>query len=628
MPRLTIRPSMRFQSLLAVCFLVMAFVPVSGSFGQEPNASASATSLKDAVGERFKMGVGVSEQILSDPKCSDLIRTHFEILTPENCMKPQGIHPAEDRWNFDAPDRFVAFAKNNDLEVVGHCLVWAKDDRTDEWMKQGNDGQSVSRDVLLDRIEKHVATVVSRYQETATMWDVVNEALADGDDGYLRESVYSTTTGIDFIETAFRTARQHDPDALLIYNDYNCHFPGKRKKLIRLLSELKQRGVPVDAYGMQGHFELGDDSLDQLRETFAALRELDIQVVISELDIDVVTRGKWWAEDGKYREELKTYDPYKDGLPKEVAQQQADQYVALFRLFDEYQEIIARVSFWNLHDGQSWLNDFPWKRINHPLLFDRDLNPKPAYNSVIEVFRASNSDHAAHERTDWMSQAAHEQLVKKAKQGKIDIYFQGDSITRRWGATDYPNLLQHWKESYHGWNAADFAWGGDNTHNILWRMRNGELDGLRPKVVVLQAGTNNLPWEGAANQETIDDVVDGVAAIIVEFQQRVPNAVIVLTGLFPRDQNTALAPAIKEINFRLQSLANERRIRFLNINSQLSDAEGRFLPGHSSDGLHLEKPGYEVWAAALRPVFEEILGPPAATDEAPSPTGVPSKTDP
>ncbi|MCO8122418.1 endo-1,4-beta-xylanase [Stieleria sp. TO1_6] len=615
------------------------FLVVAGaSVAQESSGPTDTAALKEVVGNRFKIGVGVSEQILSDPKCSDLIREQFQILTPENCMKPQGIHPEEDRWNFAAPDRFVAFAKQNNLEVVGHCLVWAKDDRTDEWMKNGKDGNAVSRDELLARIEDHVATVVGRYQETATMWDVVNEALADGDEGYLRESVYSTTAGIDFIEMAFRTARKHDPDALLIYNDYNCHFPGKRKKLIRLLTELKERGVPVDAYGMQGHFELGDDSITQLRETFEALRGLGIQIVVSELDIDVVTRGKWWSEDGKYRDELKTYDPYKDGLPRDVERRVTDQYVALFRLFDEYQETIARVSFWNLHDGQSWLNYFPWDRTNYPLLFDRELKPKPVYDAVINVLRDSTpvrakpiqtgTGHAPHERTDWVSRAAHEQLLRKAKQGKVDIYFQGDSITRRWGATDYPHLLEHWKKSFHGWNAANFAWGGDNTHNILWRMRNGELDGLIPKIVVLQAGTNNLPWEGAAKQATIDDVVDGVVAIIDEFSQRCPDAAIVLTGLFPRDQNTDLTPTIKEINARLHSLAMDRQIRFLNLNAQLTDAEGRFLPGYSSDGLHLERPAYEVWASALRPIFQGILGPPAATDDAPNPTGVPSETDP
>lgn len=382
---------MRVHSLVTVWLLGLVSNLISAGVAQESDNSSSVVPLKEAVGERFQIGVGVSEQTLSDPNCAELIGRHFQVLTPENCMKPQGIHPGENEWNFAAADRFVASARQHKLGVVGHCLVWAKDDRTDQWMKQGDDGQPVSREQLLRRIEQHVSKVVGRYGEAATMWDVVNEALADGSDGYLRDSVYSRTCGIDFIETAFRSARKQDPDALLIYNDYNCHFPDKRQKLIRLLTELKERGVPVDAYGMQGHFELGDDSLAQLRETFVALRQLNIKVVVSELDIDVVTRGRWWADDGKYRDELRIYDPYVNGLPAEVAQQQSDQYAALFRLFDEYQDVIARVSFWNLHDGQSWLNDFPWKRTNHPLLFDRELEPKPAYFEVLSVLQRAKS---------------------------------------------------------------------------------------------------------------------------------------------------------------------------------------------------------------------------------------------
>ena len=136
---------------------------------------------------------------------------------------------------------------------------------------------------------------------------------------------------------------------------------------------------------MQGHFELGDNSLAELRETFDELRKLNIQVVVSELDIDVVKRGRWWADGGKYRDELKTFDPYQDGMPADVEQQLVDQYVKLFELFDEHSDVIARVSFWNLHDGQSWLNYFPWKRVNHPLLFDRNRQPKPAFDAVYEL---------------------------------------------------------------------------------------------------------------------------------------------------------------------------------------------------------------------------------------------------
>ncbi|QEG00465.1 Endo-1,4-beta-xylanase A precursor [Stieleria maiorica] len=359
-----------------------------GPTALETAGVASEKSLKAAVGDRFKIGVGVSHQVIRDPEDAALIRRHFQILTPENCMKPQGIHPEEDRWEFGPTDQFADFVRKNDLEMVGHCLVWAKDDRTDPWMME-EAGQPVSREKLLQRIESHIHTVVGRYADVATMWDVVNEAIGDSDAGMLRDSVYSRTTGIDFIVTAFKAARAADPDALLIYNDYNGHKPDKRTKLLELLTKLKAAGAPVDAYGMQGHFELGDNSLAELRETFDALRELEIQVVVSELDIDVVKRGRWWAEGGKYRDELGSYDPYKDGMPPEIQQQMTDQYVELFTLFDEYSDVIARVSFWNLHDGQSWLNDFPWKRVNHPLLFDRDRRPKPAFHAVYDLLAGS-----------------------------------------------------------------------------------------------------------------------------------------------------------------------------------------------------------------------------------------------
>jgi len=231
--------------------------------------------------------------------------------------------------------------------------------------------------------------------------------------------------------------------------------------------------------------------------------------------------------------------------------------------------------------------------------------------------------HMAIERQDPNSQVAHQQLVQKTKQGKIDVYFEGDSITRRWGATDYPQFLAHWNESFHGWNAANFAWGGDTTHNILWRVQHGELEGIAPKVFVLQAGTNNLPGAGPGSDAQIDDVVDGISTIVTEFQSHVPAATIIVTGVFARSQNIELWPTIQKINDRLKSLAETENCRFLNINDQLADSNGRLLPGISTDGLHLDKPGYEIWARTLKPMLEEILGPPAKEDLAPPPTGDP-----
>jgi endo-1,4-beta-xylanase len=154
---------------------------------------------------------------------------------------------------------------------------------------------------------------------------------------------------------------------------------------------LKARNAPVDAIGLQGHYELDSVPYEGLEEMLKAMREFGFKVVVSELDIDVVTRGRWWADGGKYREELATYDPYHDGCPPEVLDRQAEQYAKLFTLFARYSDVVERVSFWNLHDGHSWLNTFPWRRVNYPLLFDRQGKPKPAFESVVRVLTEATS---------------------------------------------------------------------------------------------------------------------------------------------------------------------------------------------------------------------------------------------
>lgn len=220
-------------------------------------------------------------------------------------------------------------------------------------------------------------------------------------------------------------------------------------------------------------------------------------------------------------------------------------------------------------------------------------------------------------RTDANSLTAHQQLLEKAAKGGIDIYFEGDSITRRWGATDYPELLANWKQNFFGWNAADFGWGADRVENILWRLENGELDGVNPKVIVLLAGTNNL---GSSAPEEISQ---GLKAVLELLKAKAPRAAIIVTGIFPRNDNMALLPAIQSINADLSSLDG---VRYLDINSKLADRQGRLFDGMmNADKLHPALPGYQVWADALKPIFTELLGPAAATDHAPPATGDPSK---
>lgn len=222
-------------------------------------------------------------------------------------------------------------------------------------------------------------------------------------------------------------------------------------------------------------------------------------------------------------------------------------------------------------------------------------------------------------RTDANSAAAHQQLLEKTKAGRIDVYFEGDSITRRWGATDYPQFLAHWKEQFFGWNAANFGWGADRVENILWRLQNGELDGVNPKIVVLQGGTNNIGNRPPADPDALAaDIASGLQACVSVIRAKAPAATIVVTGVFPRYDNPAAAPVIDAVNTRLAALADGKQVRFVNINPRLTPDT------LNADRLHLALTGYQVWADALKPIFTEILGPPAKEDLAPPATGDPS----
>lgn len=272
---------------------------------------------------------------------------------------------------------------------------------------------------------------------------------------------------------------------------------------------------------------------------------------------------------------------------------------------------------WRQHDGghtdgPNWKYFIPWatRSIGYA------APPPPPFAADVPV-----------PRTDANSLIAHAQLVEKAKKGGIDIYFVGDSITRRWGATDYPELLANWKRNFFGWNAANFGWGADRIQNILWRLNNRELDTVNPKVVVLLAGTNNIGSAVRPGSEdaTVGDITKGMEALVTTIRNKAPAATVIVTGIFPRNDHMGAMPVIERVNHNLAKMADGGKVRFLNVNGQLAGAGGRLVEGMmTADKLHPAEKGYQVWAEALKPVFRELLGPAATQDHAPPPTGDPA----
>jgi endo-1,4-beta-xylanase len=237
----------------------------------------------------------------------------------------------------------------------------------------------VTRDVLLERMRDHIQTVVGRYKGRIKIWDVVNEALQN--DGKLRKSQWEKIIGDDYIEKAFQYAHEADPDAILRYNDYSLENEPKRNGAIALIKKLQAEGIPVTAIGLQDHVQMDWPTMEQEDATISAFARLGLKVMITELDVNVLG-GKRTAEITEMAHQGSS-NVYTNGLPPAVQQELAKRYADLFGVYVKHHDDISLVTFWGVTDGDSWLN--MRGRVNHPLLFDRAGQPKPAFDAVLEA---------------------------------------------------------------------------------------------------------------------------------------------------------------------------------------------------------------------------------------------------
>lgn len=329
--------------------------------------------LKDYFSDYFIMGVAVAPNSVQG-ESADLILREFSSITPENVMKMGPIHPGEYEFNWKEADALAEFAEENDLKMRGHALVWHQ--QTGDWIFENDKGEEVSRVELFSRMKTHIDSVVSRYRGTIYAWDVVNEAIADEPDKYLRESPWYEIGGEEFIQKAFEYAHEADPEAELFYNDYNAIIPEKRDRIYRLLKDLVEKEVPIDGMGIQGHWSIFGPSEEELREALDLYASLGLDIQITELDVSIYP---WEKERRKLRpEESFEFTP-------ELEQKQIEQYEMFFRVFRDYQDVITGITFWNVSDKYSWLDFYPVEgRKNYPLLFDENYKPKKVYERITQ----------------------------------------------------------------------------------------------------------------------------------------------------------------------------------------------------------------------------------------------------
>ncbi|HKV40029.1 MAG TPA: endo-1,4-beta-xylanase [Blastocatellia bacterium] len=349
-------------------------------------AGSLSPTLKDAYKKDFRIGVALNQRLFSDQdsRGAEIVKAEFNSISPENVLKWESVHPRPGTYNFDPADRYVEFGVKNHMFVIGHTLIWHN--QTPAWVFQGADGKPASREVLLERMRDHIQTVAGRYKGRINGWDVVNEAI--NEDGSMRQTPWLKIIGDDYIEKAYQFAHEADPAAELYYNEYGLENEQKRNGALKLIGKLVSEHIPIAAVGLQGHYRMDWPKLEQIDDTIAAFAKLGVKVNITELDVDVLPpastyRGADITLNVKLRSEL---NPYPDGLPDSVQQALARRYADLFDVFLKHRAVMTRVTLWGLTDQASWLNNWPVRgRTNYPLLFDREGQPKPAFDAVVRA---------------------------------------------------------------------------------------------------------------------------------------------------------------------------------------------------------------------------------------------------
>lgn len=366
------------RTILPVAAIAILAIMMCQCAGSKKNIQ-SDVKLKEAFKNDFLIGAALNAYQIEekDLKAAALIPEQFNALTPENVMKSENIHPGWDKYDFALSDKLVDYSKKYNMPIHGHTLVWHS--QLSPFVRKINDADSFRTFFV-----NHITTVAARYDGMVASWDVVNEALEE--DGSMRNSIFLQKLGKDYVVDAFRLAQKATPKAELYYNDYNNEQPGKRAGCIDLVKKIKAAGVRIDGVGIQGHWHTGHVPFREIEESLEAYHALGLKVMITELDLEVLPRNFSGADVNVRVASNPVLNPYVNGIPDGVLQQQAKDYEQLFRIFLKHKDKIARVTLWGVNDGQSWLNDWPVPgRVNYPLLFDRAFNPKPAYHAVVAL---------------------------------------------------------------------------------------------------------------------------------------------------------------------------------------------------------------------------------------------------
>ena len=365
-------------------FLFCGIVCLIGCNNILSEKSNKYRSLSNHFKNHFHLGAAINENTIlgNDNKSKEIVVSEFNSITPENSLKWMFIQPLPGKFDFKVSDKYVNIGSKNDMYTVGHALIWHA--QLAEFMQNID-----NKEETLFHVKNHINTLMNRYKGKIDAWDVVNEAFEE--DGSFRESVFYKNLGQNYIEDVFVLATKVDPEADLIYNDYNLYKIEKRLAVINMVNKFKANGIKIDGVGVQAHWDLNTPSINEIENIILDFHKTGILVSFTELDISVLP-NPWEMVGAEVNQNFSKFEgdpkmnPYPNELPNNIQDKLAKRYEDIFKLFLKHSDKINRVTFWGVIDKYSWLNDWPIKgRTNYPLLFDKDYKSKKAYYKLLEL---------------------------------------------------------------------------------------------------------------------------------------------------------------------------------------------------------------------------------------------------
>lgn len=360
------------KKILLTGVTLMALCACSSSRKEE----AHEPTLKEMFGDDFLIGAAINQNQIweRDSLGASATVKHFNSIVAENVMKCEEIHPEENKYFWDDADKFVEFGEKNDMAIIGHCLIWHS--QCAPWFCVDEKGELVDKETMKNRMCDHIHTIVGRYKGRVHGWDVVNEAILE--DGSYRNSQFYQILGEEFIPLAFQYAHEADPEAELYLNDYGMNVEGRRNTYLKIINDLKSKGLRIDAIGMQSHLGMDYPDFDEYEKSLEAYAATGCKVMITELDMSALPTihfGANIADTVAFKESL---NPYPNGIPDSISVAWNDRMAKFMDLYKRHSDDISRVTAWGVSDGDSWKNDWPMEgRTDYPLLLDRNYELKP-----------------------------------------------------------------------------------------------------------------------------------------------------------------------------------------------------------------------------------------------------------